>query len=800
MVVDRSAQVRRAGTDHGAPRPALADRGASGRDSSQPPASGIIGGERVHYWSRAAAMPIGTRRILMSLAASSILLGGAAAAQPERAPGSAASPERPRIGLVLSGGGARGGAHIGVLRALEELRVPIDYIAGTSIGAIIGGLYASGKSPAELEQIIRTIDWDAAFLNATPRRFYSFRRKRDDDLFLVAEKPGLNRRQFDLPVGLVQGQVMDQILARLLLPVATVEDFDRLRIPFRAVAADIASGEAVVLGSGNLARSIRASMSLPAAIAPVEIDGRLLVDGGIAMNLPVEVARGMGADVIIAIDLTAALRTREQLQSVLDVTTQLTNLLTRQGVRNQTAQLDAHDLLFEPQFVEDLSSVSFARMPEAIDVGYQMIMEHRAELEPLALDAESYARYRASLPDPRFKEMPRIDFVRLNNNSPIADRVIEARLHDIKIGAPLDVDAVERAIDKVYGLEAYQNVNYEVVTEGERTGLQINLEQRSWGPAYLQLGMQYSSSGDQAALFGLAASYLDTAINSLGGEWRTTLEIGDEPAFKLDLYQPFGRDAAMFVAPAVKFTSTLYDVFSGEDALAELRLREASLEFAVGRNLASWGEVRGGVRGSTGDIKARVGDPVAFPDATFRKGEWFVKLAADTVDSVAFPRSGVLASGEWRASRSGLSADSNFEQLLISGLYAHTWGRYTLLSSMRYDATISGEAPLESAFRLGGFFDLSGLNPHQLTGQEVVRVGASFYRRIGNLALFPAFAGISLEVGNAWDNRADVNLSEGLVGGSAWAGVDTPIGPVYVGYGLAEGGRDAFYVFLGRAF
>ena len=219
----------------------------------------------------------------------------------------AATPTRPSVGLVLSGGGARGGAHIGVLKALEELRVPVDYIAGTSIGAVIGGFYVSGMGVADLEQLVESLEWETAFLNVTPRELKSFRRKRDDDSFLVNQKPGLNDGEFELPFGLVQGQVIDMIISRETLRASQVDNFDQLAIPFRAVAGDLVTGEAVVLSSGSLARAIRASMSIPAALSPIEIDGRLLVDGGIAMNLPVEVAREMGADVVIAVDISSEL-------------------------------------------------------------------------------------------------------------------------------------------------------------------------------------------------------------------------------------------------------------------------------------------------------------------------------------------------------------------------------------------------------------------------------------------------------------------------------------------------------------
>ena len=207
----------------------------------------------------------------------------AALARGQATPVEPAPRTRPSVGLVLSGGGARGGAHIGVLKALRELRVPIDYIAGTSVGAVVGGFYVSGLSVEELEHVVESLEWENAFLNLTPRRLKSFRRKRDDDLFLVSQKPGLNHGEFELPAGLTQGQVIDMILSRETLRASLVDNFDDLKIPFRAVAGDIATGDAVVLGSGNLARALRASMSIPAVLAPIEIDGRLLVDGGIAM-------------------------------------------------------------------------------------------------------------------------------------------------------------------------------------------------------------------------------------------------------------------------------------------------------------------------------------------------------------------------------------------------------------------------------------------------------------------------------------------------------------------------------------
>ncbi|HZL92597.1 MAG TPA: hypothetical protein VFB99_03095, partial [Vicinamibacterales bacterium] len=505
-------------------------------------------------------------------------------------------------------------------------------------------------------------------------------------------------------------------------------------------------------------------------LAPIEIDGRLLVDGGIAMNLPVEVARDMGADVVIAVDISAALRGRETLRSVVDITDQLTNLLTRNGTEEQIRQLGPQDVLLTPQFTEDLSAMSFARMRETIQAGYDTVMEHRADFERFALGEAEYAAHVASRSDPRMRELPVVEFVRLENHAPIADSVVETRLDDIEIGAPLDVDVVERAMNRVYGLEYYQNVRYGLVTQNGSTGLEVELDERSWGPNYLQLGMEYSSAENSDALFGLAASYLSTAINERGGEWRATLVVGDEPAVLTDLYQPLGPKALYFIAPALNIESNQFNVFVGDERVTETQVREATLEFAVGRELLNWAEYRFGIRAVSGDVTLRVGDPTYIPLDEFRLGEFYGRFSVDTMDSVSFPREGNLASVEWRASRQHpLSADADFDQVLLAAARAMTWGRHTMLATLRYDATIGGEAPVSRLFRMGGFFDISGLNRYQLAGQNAVRLGASYYRRIGDLALFPAFAGVSLEIGNVFESRSDISASDSIVGGSFWA-------------------------------
>jgi len=711
----------------------------------------------------------------------------------------ALEPTRPKVGLVLAGGGARGGAHVGVLKALEELRVPVDFIAGTSIGAIIGGFYASGMSVEEIETLIEELDWEAAFLETPPRPLKSFRRKRDDDLFLVEQKPGFNDREFDLPLGLVQGQVIDTILSNNTLRAAGIEDFDELPIPFRAVAADIVTGEAVVLGSGNLARALRASMSVPAVLSPIEIEGRLLVDGGIAMNMPIEVVREMGADVIIAVDVTSPLYSRDDLESVFDITAQLTSILTVRGVREQLEQLGSGDILLRPEFPPEFSSASFSQMSELIPLGYELTMREDA-LGGLAVEVAEFARSSNRSPAAEIP-LPVVDFVRLNNNSNISDAVLERRLGEIEIGAPLDLEALGDTLDELYGLELYQNVRYALVDEAGRTGVEIELDERAWGPSYLQFGLELGTSTGRDPTFGVSASYLSTARNDRGGEWRATLALGDERELAADFHQPLGRRGAYFVAPSVGIGGRRVNVLSDDDVIASLRQQEAMLEIAAGREFGVWGEIRAGLRGGSGEIGVRVGDPALRPDQNFRTGEAFTRFAIDTVDSVAFPREGFIGSVEWIGSMADrLSADADYDQIRVSANYAKTWSRYTLVSTLRYDTTVNGTTPVYSIFELGGLFDLSGLDRNELTGQHAARIGGIFYRRLNDLAVLPAFAGISLEYGGVWEDRSSIGSAGARVGGSVWIGVDSPIGPVYAAYGSAEGGEGTFYLSLGRIF
>lgn len=704
---------------------------------------------------------------------------------------------RPKIGLALSGGGARGAAHIGVLRVLEENNVPIDYIAGTSMGSIVGGLYSSGMSPDEIEAALASIDWDDVFDDQPPRTDRSYRRKRDDDLYLFKLKPGFNDGKIDLPQGLVQGQKIDLALARFVLPVATTDDFDELMIPFRAVAADIATGEEVVIGSGNLGMAIRASMSIPAAIAPVVLDGRMLVDGGMAKNLPISVVRDMGADIVIAVDISTPLLNQEDIESALHITQQLTGILTRSNVEASIATLSDDDVFIVPD-LGDVSTTDFKDFRKAIPPGRLATESQLDEIRRLSLPDPEYQAYRASLQHPD-TELPVIDRIELENNSRLSDNYIMSRVVDTEVGKPLDISALETDLGKVYGLELFQNVRYSISEDGDDTVLNVRVDERAWGPGYLQFGAEYDSAGDGQSLFNLGATYLKTGLNARGGEWRSGIQIGSEYALMTELHQPFGSKLMFFVNPLVGYQETLVNVIEDSDLFATYRIEEVFAEFGVGREFGTWGEARIGVRYSDGEAKREVGD-LSFSDIPFKRGEIFVRLSRDELDDFNIPLSGSTFMVEWLGSRDGLGADDEFDQLRVEASAFFTRNRNTFVASGRYNATISGTAPIQNLFTLGGFGRLSGYTPQELSGQHTVAAGLAYYRRLNDSRALPIYAGTTVEAGNAWDDRSDISWNDRITAGSIFLAMDTLIGPIYVAYGRAEGSKDAVYFFLGRPF
>ncbi|WP_457675087.1 patatin-like phospholipase family protein [Thiolapillus sp.] len=704
----------------------------------------------------------------------------------------AAAGERPRIGLVLSGGGARGAAHIGVLRVIEEQGIPIDYIAGTSMGAIIGGLYASGMSLDEIEKRLADIDWSDMLTDSPKREDLSFRRKREDEEFLVRYSVGFSDGKVKLPQGLLQGQKLLLFLRELTLPVADISNFDRLPIPFRAVATDISTGEAVILKEGDLALAMRASSSIPSVFSPVEMDGRLLVDGGVSNNLPVGVVRSMGADRLIVVDVSTPLAGREQLGNVLSITDQLTTIMTRRNTEQSLLLLRDEDVLIIPD-LSDVGTTDFSKSMEALAPGEEAARREQAGLARLAAAAGA-ERVVAGRP-PAGKAMPVIDFIELENDSGLSDRAIQRYFRGVKTGRPLDVQALEAAIGELYGLDLFKQVSYRLVERDGRTGIRIQVREKPWGPNYLQAGLQFHGDWHDGNGFNLGMSYTRTAVNSRGGEFRGILELGDRPRLFAEFYQPLDTDRAFFLAPQLEYTRNTIGYYVEGENLGEYNLTQVLLSLDLGLNLSSWGELRLGWRGGRGDVDIRSGFP-GVEEGGYDTGMLFARMGVDTLDSLYFPRHGYWLQAELRSYNSAWGDDYNFEQLELDVGMAFTHDRDSFMLRGQMGLTMDSDAPLYGMYRLGGFLNLSGFYTDELSGQHMGHGLLGYMRRLDDGGFMPVYLGATLEAGNTWQYAENYG-NDWLLGGSLFLGLDTLLGPLYLGYALGEDNRSSIFLYFG---
>ena len=578
-------------------------------------------------------------------------------------------------------------------------------------------LYASGLDEDQLQQLANEANWEDFFNDVPSRDDRTFHRKRDDDLFLVKQGAGLKNGRIGLPMGLVQGQDIDLFLTRVMLPVGHVVNFYDLPIAFNAVAVDMVTGEAVILERGSIAQAIRASMSVPAAVAPIEIDGRLLGDGGVVQNLPIDTVRPMGADVVIAVDISTPLATRDELTSLVSITGQLVGFLTRRGTAEQIERLTANDVLIRPE-LGDIGSVVFERIEETIppvtprrwrsSTSSSRSRCRRIRMSPTALHGQIHAstprRASTSYGSRTTRMWPITSSKRGWSRSRPGCRSISMRRSARSRGF---------MVSSCFSTSA---------TPSSRKPRE-RLSRSQWmsargGPDYLQFGLQYSAAGSDESLFGLSLSYLRTAMNSLGAEWRSTIALGDEPELSTVWHQPLGRNALTFVTAGLALESPLVNVYEASERIARVRSDEANVEFALGRELDNWGELRFGFLRGMGEPELDTGDRAAIPLADFDRAEIYARFTIDTLDSLYFPKDGNLLVAERRSSEEHLGASTEYEQFSARLMTAHTFGRHAVAFGLRYDTTIDGVAPPWKQFEIGGFWDLSGFAKNELSGQN----------------------------------------------------------------------------------
>lgn len=702
---------------------------------------------------------------------------------------------RARVGLVLSGGGARGLAHVGVLKVLERERIPVDLIAGTSMGAIVGGLYATGLTATQIEEEVERLDWIGAFALRVNRQDLSQRRKEQDFEVSPLLEFGIRSDGLTAPLGAVSSRVLESHLRRMTLGSTQVPDFDDLPTPFRAIATDMETGQAVVMESGDLARALRSSMSVPGLFAPTEVDGRILGDGGLVNNLPVDVVRKMGAERVIAVNIGTPLSGRDALASITGVTAQMINILTEQNVQRSLQTLGPQDVLIAPT-LEGLTSGDFDRAIDLMRLGELQAEALVLRMQDLKLSPEAYARWQAQRRQ-KALQSTKLDFVRFEG-SDITHPENRPDLLKSQPGEQFSVANAEHDLTSLAASGDYLRTDYRLVRtpDGER-GLVFDLQDKPWGPDYLQVGMDFSADNRGRSIFNLKLVHNRHWLDASGSEWRNFVRIGTSPAIRSEWYRPMnlrlpdGLEGFMAVQGRVERHKLDYHLVPEENPDATVNRRIIGANLDVGMNWRELGEIRFGVVN-----EAWHDDPTLVSSRLetlrgvrpLQTERWYerglrLKVIFDQLDHAFFPMRGWRVEGQWmqghRESRDPQFQDGFIRRVDLQGQWATSWGVHTFSALGRFNLS-DGVESLVPRNGLGGFQQLSGYGPFQVSGQQVALARIGYQVRLVPSPLTSGtFMGVSLESGRAWDRRDAYKSGVHRQGMSLYLGADTAIGPIY---------------------
>ena len=718
-----------------------------------------------------------------------------------RAQTAAGGARRPKICVVLSGGGARGAAHIGVLKVLEEMRIPIDCIAGNSMGSLVAGAYASGMSVPDMEKITAGITYERLFNERPPRVELSVRRKQEDYGLFFGPEVGVGSGGLKTANGVVSGVQLETVL-RQLARAKGYRKFDELPIPYRAVATDLVTGEQVIFTEGELANVMRASMSVPGAVAPAMVGEEMLVDGMLVANLPIEAARSMNPDIIIAVDVGTPLNKKAQISGILGVVGQMLGILSKQNVEASLAMLRPNDILITPD-LEGFSTADFDILAQIIPPGEVAARKVADRLTPLAIPAAEYAALRerqqvlVTTADPRPIAEIRVDHLRRVNPRAVLG-VMKTR-----VGKPISQNVLDTDMLFIYGMGHFEHVNYRLEDEAGKLILIVDADEKPWGMTALRFGLGLSSDFGGDAYFNLIGSLRKYWINSYGGEWRTNVQIGRESLARTELYQPIIQEGYVFVSPQIQVDRKTADLYQGNQRIARYDMATTLGTFDLGARLRRYGELRVGVVAGVRDPSLDTGPEELSPgEGRIREGAFESRLFVDRIDDVRFPRAGWNFLAAYYNSTKTLGADNVYAKWEVSATGAYSFGDNTVNLSARAGGKANANAlPNYDQFSLGGFLRLSGYSTGQLYGQEMELGRLMYYRRLKRGTMLKgAYGGFSLEGGKIGRPLVPDNPQGTLFSASGFVAMDSPVGPAYLAYGKAKDGNAAFYFYLGRPF
>ncbi|MFT6925052.1 MAG: NTE family protein [Psychromonas sp.] len=707
-----------------------------------------------------------------------------------------AQPEtqtRPKIGLVLGGGGAKGAAHIGILKVLERNNVPIDFIAGTSIGAYIGGLYALGYNADEIEEIMLNVDWDRGFSDFIPRENLQYADKQLRDEYNLTLRLGYSDGTLKTASGLLLGQSAFQLLKLSTGVVSEFESFDQLPIPYRAVATDIVTAETVVLNHGSLVQAMRASSTVPGVVEPTVIDGRLLVDGAIVNNMPVDVVKLMGADIIIAVDIGSPLLKQEDITLPIDVLDQLSNILTINTTTRQIDLLDDKDLLIRPA-IGELSTSDFSQMSAALKLGEQSALENINKIQSLSIDDKQYAQYKQQKQAKKEQwikaaSQPIVD-IQYENDSNVAVEIIERQL-GISVGDVVSKEKLEDAISRVYALDIFNAVNAEFIDTTAGRTLVIKTRAKSWGPNYLHFGFSWQGDFSSDSHVSMDLAYILTDITDNGGQWINEVSLGWESMFATEFYQPLDTEHDYFSRARVQYRQDKYEESSSRP---ELTHDYGQIKLGLGNSYTDNGISEIGLLAEIGELTFENSD---YDTLGYHSLGAYLSFGYDNLNSINFPTQGNKLSLDFYFrndqyadpfldNTENTSVEINFDWRGAVGVGKHTFVGISSLATV-----LSKDDFSIRASELGGFLNLSGYHKDAFIGAHKVFAAAVYQYDLGRTVFdnagLPLYLGGSLEMGNVWGVNESIQIDELMTSGSLFLGTDTSFGPAVfgVGYGVA---------------
>lgn len=717
--------------------------------------------------------------------------------------------ERLKIGVVLSGGGAKGAAHVGVLKILEEHNIPVDYIAGTSIGAYVAGMYSLGYSASEVEAIMMGVNWDSGYSDTIPRNILSYRDKQLRDRYNIPLNIGYNEGQVRAPSGLLRGQTMSQLLRQSTDLVQQFGHFDDLAIPYRAVATDLETSLPVVISHGSMVKAMQASATVPGALQPAQIEGKLLVDGGIANNMPVDVVKAMGADIIIAVDIGSPLVKKDKLDSTIAVLDQLSNFLTNASTEKQKQLLTDKDVLIRPA-IDALSTTDFTIMPLALTLGKEAANGQLYKLRSMSVSPEEYAAYveakkakgKLLMADVRHP----INEIVFENQSKVSLNLLTETL-DIKPGQAVSKDELNEALKRIYSLNKFERVDAEFVEGEDGRILTVTTKAKSWGPNYFQLGFNWEDDFNSESAISFDMAYTMTDLTFNGGEWRNEVKLGIEKLFATEFYQPLDRDQQFFSRARYQYDTRDWDLYDNNSRILTFDKKTHTIELGIGYNYTLQGMIELGLVAEKGSI---VNDVWLTQDLDFSSYGAYFRFGYDSLDSISFPTSGnrVTLNVYVRNEDFNDSIDDNQNQFSVQieadWKGALSVGNHAFVGKASIATNNNDGVNTLHLSELGGFLNLSGYHKDSIMGAHKV-FGAFIYQYdLGRDALgmtdYPLYLGWSLEAGNVWDERTDVTLTDLIYASSLYIGTDTSMGPAALGFGITDLGDKSFYLFVGKNF